>query len=143
VGSPRLDRVTEQAPPGEDVRRLVKAGRIVSDMPFTELLRAFDAVVFDIPSTAMLEAMQTDRPMLVMADSRCITLLPEARQSLRRRVRLAEDPDEFIEALGEFLALDYEAERNADREFIRSYGTHLDDGHSADRAARAVIELAR
>src|SRR4051812_4847575 len=44
----------------DPAERVVRTGRIVSDMPFTELLRAFDAVVFDIPSTAMLEAMQTD-----------------------------------------------------------------------------------
>jgi hypothetical protein len=131
-------------PGGPDpAARLVRRGRVLEGMGFSDVLWAFDAFVFDIPSTPMFEAMQTDRPILVMADMRSVTLRAEARDPLRRRAELAEDPETFAALLDEFLRRDLAAERNDDREFLRLYGTCRDDGQSAERAAQALIDLAR
>jgi CDP-glycerol glycerophosphotransferase (TagB/SpsB family) len=129
--------------PADPAASLVKRGRVLEGMPFSDLIWAFDAFVFDIPSTPMFEAMLTDRPILVMVDSRSTALRPEARAPLQGRAELAEDPGELAAKLEAFLTRDLAGERNGDREFLRLYGTHLDDGASAERAARALIDLAR
>jgi hypothetical protein len=114
----------------------------VRDRPMAELMQSSDAQVIDIPSTALLEALLGSRRILAYADRRFVSLRSGARGPLARRVTLAETPDAFIASLEAFLSAERFEEIDApDRSFLRLYGTHVDDGGSTRRAARAV-ELA-
>jgi hypothetical protein len=116
----------------------------VSDIPVPQLLQASDAVVIDIPSTALLEALMTTKPILVYADARYIALRPEARELLRRRVTLAETLSELSSSLDTFLRRGrVDVVDSADREFLRAYGTHHDDGRSGERTVDALRSIAQ
>lgn len=113
--------------------------RVETQIPLTELLWAADAHMLDIPSTGMLEAMLTPKPMLVLADAQHIQLQPEARRMLQKRVWLAETPNDFTTALRQFLVKQQYAELTApDDEFLRAFGLPQNDGHSAERAVEAL-----
>lgn len=115
---------------------------VVRDVRVTELTSACDAFVIDSPSTGLLEALLTPKQMLVHADSRFISLRSEARELLRRRVCLTETPEDFLAELERFLAAeDFAVLPEPDNSFLRAYGTHLDDGRSAERAADAVAGI--
>lgn len=116
---------------------------VVRGTPLTNLFRACQAFVIDVPSTALLEALLLPKPVLAHADRRFVTLRPEARELLRRRATLTETPDDFVRELERFLSFSH-ADRRAQEDdgFLRAYGTHLDDGHAAERAAQAVLEIA-
>lgn len=117
--------------------------KVIRHTPFTELLDAADACVIDIPSTALLEALLTPKPVLAYADARFVTLRPEARKLLSRRTLLSEKPEEFLAQLEGFLARGRFGElTNPDDSFLRAYGTDLDDGRAAERVAVALAEVA-
>jgi hypothetical protein len=62
----------------------------------TTLIWEPEFIVFDIPSTALLEALATPAPIVVFADRRSLLMRSEANDKLRRRCTLSETPDEFI-----------------------------------------------
>lgn len=114
----------------------------VVDIPPTVIFRAADACVLDIPSTALLEAMLTSVPLLCHSDSRFITLREEARAPLSRRAILTETSDDFLQELDALLSRQPEQPvKDPDRGFLSLYGTHLDDGQSARRAADEVLAV--
>lgn len=116
--------------------------QVVTDISVPELIQASDTCIIDIPSTALLEALLTNKPMLVFSDSRFISLRPEARILLRKRVTLSETPEDYLNQLRMFLSQGrFHELEHADREFLRAYGTHLDDGRSAQRAMNALQEI--
>ncbi len=115
---------------------------VVTDISVPELAQASDAIIVDLPSTGLLEALLTSKPMLVLSDARFVTLRPEARELLCKRAGLAETPEEFFRQLRLFLSRDEFTElERPDRSFLRSYGTHLDDGRSAERAFEALRKI--
>jgi CDP-glycerol glycerophosphotransferase (TagB/SpsB family) len=114
----------------------------VSDISVSLLLQASDAFIIDIPSTGLLEALLTSKPIVAYSDSRFIALRPEARALLIKRVILSETPDDFIRQLRLFLNQgNFEKLEHANREFLRAYGAFNDDGNSAQRAATALKEI--
>jgi hypothetical protein len=116
--------------------------RVITDMSVFELAQASDACIFDIPSTGLLEAFLTDKPTLVFSDSRFVALRPKARTLLRKRAILCETPADYLSQMRLFLGSgDFQDLENADREFLRMYGTYEDDGRSADRAVAALKEI--
>jgi len=116
--------------------------RFISDIPMTFLLQASDAFIIDMPSTGLLEALLTLRPMLVFSDSRFIALRPEARVLLSKRVMLCETPDDFMRQLRLFLSQDsFEKLEHADHEFLRAYGTFKNDGNSVRYAVEALYDI--
>jgi hypothetical protein len=128
--------------PLDPVTRLIEARApnaiVVRDLPVPDLLQASDACVLDIPSTALLEALGSDIPLLLLADARTIALRDEARGSLSRRVLLTQSPEDFLAALPGFLR--EPRPTGGDPAFIQAYGPR--DGRAADRAADAIAELA-
>jgi hypothetical protein len=111
----------------------------VTDIPFTDLLSAADAFVIDNPSTPLLEALLTAKPVLAYADNRFVTARPEATELLRRRALVSEKPDEFLVRLETFFADGGFGElADPDAGFLRAY---LNDGRSAEHAASAVKAL--
>lgn len=114
----------------------------VTDIPPPRLFQASDAIIVDMPSTALLEALLTNKEMLVFSDRRCLALRPDARELLRKRVLLTETPEDFLEQLDRFLSKEqFEVLEKPNREFLQVYGTYLDDGRSVERAINALREI--
>lgn len=109
------------------------------DDKFTSLLSGASLVILDAPATTCLEACSTKKPLFVLLDRVKWNEGPE--RLLKRRAVAAYTPDELILRIEEYLKTgEYGADLD-DREFIRAYGTHLDDGKSAERAAGFIMNL--
>lgn len=118
--------------------------RIISNIPLSELQWSTDVLIHEFPSTAMYEGLLTDKPMIVYADRDIYRMSSEAKDLLRKRVILAECGDAFIEKTKEFLDDENFAPiKNPNREFLKRYCTHLDNGQSANRAADAIATIVK
>lgn len=111
----------------------------VTDISVPLLIQATDACIIDIPSTGLLEALLTNKQILVFSDSRYIALRREARAMLSKRAILTETVEDYLTQLHRFTCHEgFEPIKNADRSFLRAYGTLSDDGCSAERAVKAI-----
>lgn len=112
--------------------------RVVKAAPtFVQLLAKNDVIIIDSPTTTALQAAATNKPMFV---TRLIGYPDAARQLLARRAVCTDEVGELVKKLDRFLSTGrYEADVN-NREFLRAYGTHLDDGQSAGRAVTGVFQ---
>lgn len=109
----------------------------------TTLMWDADLIVLDMPSTALLECLLTPKPLVVFADSRSLRMREEAKRLLRRRCLLTDTPEEFLAELRRVLSMGTFAQfARSDDSFLSAYGTHLNDGRSADRAADAICRIA-
>ena len=115
----------------------------VTHPPLTDLMWAADAIIVDFPSTGLLEVLLTDKPLVVYADRNALRMFPEAKQMLRKRARFAETPEDFLMQIEQLLEKgDFEKVPDPDTSFLRTYGTFLDDGRSAERAVDVLHALA-
>lgn len=106
---------------------------------FTELIADAKLVILDAPATTCLEVCATDKPLFVLLNR--IKWFPKAEELLRKRAIVAHTPDDLVKKIDDYLNTGhYEADIN-NREFIRAYGTHLDDGKSAERAIDFLLKL--
>ena len=116
--------------------------RVVHHISLPELFWACDAHVIDIPSTGLLEALLTPRPILAFADKRYVRLRSEARAALAKRVVLTEDSADFLEQLRGFLGAGRFADvTRPDQEFLRAYGVAHSDGGAALRVLQTLEML--
>jgi len=117
-------------------------GRVIADHEVLTLAGLADAVIIDLPSTALLEVLTTRKPILLFSDNRFVSLRPEARSLLIKRCIVTESEEDFFVQLRGFLGNDCFTEVDTlDRSFLRAYGTHLDDGCSAERAVQFLENL--
>jgi hypothetical protein len=64
---------------------------------------------------------------------------PDAYRALERRAHVASTPAEFIATYRRLLTEgDFRPVSPLDDTFLREYGTHLDDGRSAERALSVI-----
>jgi len=112
---------------------------ITDECSFKDLLPLADVVVIDFPMTTLLESLTTNKPVFVVMKHLC--LFPEACRMLSRRAVCADEPLELVESLKKYLTTGiYPADIN-DNTFLKSYGTHLDDGYSSERAVEEVLRV--
>jgi len=124
-------------------RWLCPTGRWVLSPRLTTLMWAADAIVIDFPSTALLEAVLTRAPILVLADRAAVRLTTEGRDTLRRRATVAETQDEFLTALADLLRASHRlGPAPVDRQFEKAFARHIGDGRSASRALDALLARA-
>jgi len=128
----------------EDSENLLKSEeanniRIVrGENTFSELLAESDVVVLDFPSTTLLQSIRSGLPVFVLM--RHLRYPPEARRLLEQRAVCSESAAELSNRVQEFLKTgDYPADLKDDQ-FIKAYGTHLNDGQSAQRAVDFAIQ---
>ena len=116
--------------------------RFVADkQPLPELLQMADAILIDWPSTTLLQALTTSKPIFVYLGH--IDMDKEAETLLRRRALCFANATELSSALVDFLRTngkDLKVDLN-DASFLRAYGTHLSDGKSASRAVETLKKL--
>lgn len=119
--------------------------RVVYDTPrLHDLLSEADMFIIDLPSsTTPLEVLATNKPVLMLADSRWVRLLPHAEALLRKRAIVATNGDQFLQELEAFVQRDeWHLPQPVNDDFLKAYGTHLNDGASAERATHFLYQLA-
>ena len=107
-----------------------------------EILHVADLFVIDCPTTVLLEALTTNKKIIVAAFKDFSRIDPKAVTLLRKRTVLSETKEEFLRNIE--LALqkeDWNLPEPVDREFMKAYGTHLDDGRSAERTFSHLLRL--
>lgn len=138
--------VTVWNPIPDLIRREIPNGRAALVPPLAELVWAADAIILDHMITALGEALLTRKRIVVYDPGLPGHTLepPEAKALLRKRAVVAETPDGFVEAVRTFLIANDFTEINVPNdEFLRAYGTHLNDGRSAQRAVDEILTAAR
>jgi len=114
--------------------------RFLKDESFTELLQMAEIIIIDWPSTTLLQALTTSKPIFVYTGHH--DLDEETETLLKRRAYCFSDVDELKKSLDLFLVskLDVEVDLK-DMEFLKVYGTYLGDGRSCIRAANTLIKI--
>jgi hypothetical protein len=113
--------------------------RVEFDKPLPALIARADLIVLLFPSTALLEALLSDRSVIVQVDPRFVSMRPSARAALDRRALVVDSPARLLQQLRRVLQDGrFPVSVPVDDLFLREYGTHLDDGQSADRALAAL-----
>jgi hypothetical protein len=128
------ERLTEQP-----IYKVDKVKIIREETTFTQLLRDAQIVILDRPSTTSLEACMTNKPLFVLISAQNWLTLPE--QLLRKRAIISYTPEELLKSVDLYLKNGiYNADVN-NREFVVSYGSHLDDGLSINRAEKELLNI--
>jgi len=117
---------------------------IIDSIPLTDLQWAADILIHEIPCTGMFEGLVTDKPIIVFIDSEIYTMHQPAKSLLGKRAMIAETGHDFIDRVSKFLDKgNFSPLPCPNREFIREFCTHHDDGQSAVRAANAIEDIIR
>lgn len=128
--------------PGYSAVPLVtKYVRMVGDEEtFSSLMCDASLIILDSPGTTLVEVCASAKP--VMALTNRVPFTPQALSSMRRRVVTAATPEELVEKIKRNLETgEYGADVN-NREFVRGYGAHLDDGKAMERALDILRQVA-
>lgn len=119
--------------------RTCPACQVINDVPLSELQWEADLLVYETPSTGMYEGLLTDKPVIVLADRGMVAMPDDVRELLGRRATVCGSGPAFIRAIGQVLDRGLPAPlAEPDRGFLKRFGTHADDGKSAERAADAI-----
>jgi hypothetical protein len=113
--------------------------RVELEASLPRMIARAELIVLLFPSTALLEALLSDKPAIVLVDPRFVKMRPAARAALERRATVAESPQRFLDELRRLLQDGrFAVPTPVDDLFLHEYGTHLGDGKSADRALAAI-----
>jgi len=119
-------------PPWVANLRLAGVRIVKGEESFEDMLKKSEAIVLDFPSTTLLQAIATERPVFVLT-SHCF--FPEQAQlMLSKRAVTADNTGDLILALQGFVESGVNPADVSDKSFLKAYGTHLNDGESASRA---------
>jgi hypothetical protein len=133
---PNADALDEDPPWAASLKGIERIN-IIRNPQFARLLQSHDAVLIDSPTTTLLQAIATRLPVFVLTS---VISPPRAHLPLlMQRAVCADNAETLINRLELYLQTgDYTADRD-DREYMKLYGTHLDDGKSSQRAL-AILE---
>jgi hypothetical protein len=111
--------------------------KVVKDSPtFVKLLQCHDVIIIGCPTTTLLQAIATKKPLFALVSH--IGYTEQMRTMLARRAVCANQAGELMRLLRSYLQSGiYPADLNDDA-FCKAYGNHLNDGKSIDRAVRLV-----
>ena len=123
----------------QDFRGNLKFKFIRKSPTFSELLGESDAIIIDAPTTTLLQALTTRRPLFVL--TRHIKYPTYAQEMLDKRAVCSDSAATLMRKLNEFLKTDSYPANLLDREFIRAYGTNLDDRKSAERTVKVLENM--
>jgi hypothetical protein len=108
---------------------------------FTDLLPIADLLVIDFPSTTLLQALTTSKPIFVYTGH--LHLDAQAQKMLERRAFCYRDLKSFVDALDRYLSkgkIDKRVSLN-DKKFLKAYGMSLHEKGSGLRAAKMLKEI--
>jgi hypothetical protein len=112
----------------------------ITTQRLTELMWTVDAIVLDHAITALGEVLLTDKPLIVYMP-KLDGVVSRAAALLSKRATVAETPFEFEAHVRALLQADqYTEVTKPNTEFLQAYCTHLNDRHSAERAAAVILK---
>ncbi len=113
---------------------------IRDEIPFDTLLSCADAIICDFPSTTLLQALTTSKPVFVYLGYH--NMEDSAREILERRAICRTNLLDFTEALAIFLTSGVMGTLNLeDKEFLEMYGISTSDGAASERVTEVLKEL--
>src|SRR3972149_6157119 len=116
----------------------------IDDVPVTKLMWAADVLIIDHNQTAINELLLTRKPVLVFEQGSMSERVTEpiAIELLKKRASLACTQKEFLNMIDKFLQKgDFSELQYPNDEYLKEYGTHMNDGLSAYRAADYMLKL--
>ena len=126
----------------EFIQKTIPDAIIVENRKLTEVMWDVDGIIVDLPSTALLEVLLTDKPILAYVDKAAIQMLESAKQLLRKRAILPETAEEFVAEVEKFLAgNELEDICYTNDEFLLAYGTHSNNGQPVSRIASTISKI--
>ena len=142
-----FSRFYPTSPIAQVVERLNRQNVIVSIEPFASVIGAADLFVTDYPSTSFLEMLTTDRPILFCGHELSWPWAPgvwhpSVLDIYKERVAYAEGMEEFRDLLRTYLEERRFGPVRSQDSLLKLFGTHLDDGESAERAYTFLRSLA-
>jgi hypothetical protein len=112
---------------------------IREEKTFLELIKDANLIILDRPSTTSLEVCMTELPLFVLLANKNWYDLPE--KLLRKRAVVCYTPDELLVSVKKFMQEGFYPADLKNREFVRSYGSYLDDGKSSERATIELLNI--
>ena len=113
-------------------------------MPFRDFLHDADLFIMDHPSTTLVQALTTNKKIILYADRTFLRFDPHALELVKKRAVFSETREHFFKDMERVLGKDdWALPEPVNDEFLRGYGTYLNDGQSAERAVQTLIDLAR
>ena len=140
------DMITRNAlynPLSDFIQARIPNATVIRECALAKLFWAVDAIIVDHAITAMAEALLTTKPLLVYDPSGMSSIPepPEARALLRKRAIVSGTHQDFLRDIRKFLQEgNFSDLASPNQECLAYYGTYLNDGHSADRAAREILK---
>lgn len=112
---------------------------VVDEASFVELMDKNHIIIIDSPTTTTLEAVATKKPVFVLMKH--VGYSDSARKALERRAICTDTSHGLIGVVERYLDHGaYHADVNND-EFLRLWGTYLNDGESDRRAVGEVLKI--
>ncbi len=117
--------------------------KIVREVPFSKFLHDADLFIIDSPTTTLVQAVTTNKKIILYADRTFFRFDPYALELAKKRVVFSETKEQFFRDIERVLGEDdWTLPEPVNDEFLKGYGTYLNDGKSAERAVRTLVELA-
>jgi hypothetical protein len=114
--------------------------RVVVVSPnFIQLMYENNIIIIDAPTTTVLEAVATKKPVFVLMNH--IRYPDIARILLQKRAVCADSVEELMSQLQCYIEQGIYAADVDNDEYLREYGNYLNDGKSAQRALNKVLEI--
>jgi len=128
---PHSDIINEDPPWVSDLKKIRRIS-LVRHPNFDQLLTRYDILLIDSPTTTLLQAIATRLPVFVLTSiiSPSLANLP----LLRKRAVCAESAVQLMDDLEAYLNSGDYGSSVENREFLKCFGTYLDDGNSDLRA---------
>ena len=112
---------------------------IKNEHKLNELFPITDAILMDLPSTTIIQAVATNKPVFALL--KYFKYTEQMKRLLSKRVIWSEDEDELLTQVEKYIKSgSYPVDLN-NVEFLSEYGTYLDNGKSAERAVSKVIHI--
>ena len=106
---------------------------------FPELIHKARAIIIDAPTTTLLEALTTSKPVFVLSEF--VKLNDLAHSLLKKRVIVRDNVNDLVSSMQKYA---FEGIYDADvfdTEYLKAFGTHKNDGKSAQRGVEAVLNV--
>jgi len=112
---------------------------IISHKSIIDLLPYVSCVVVDQPQTVVIQAIAAGLPVFALLNHLKLDAYTETL--LRQRVVCSHSPEELLSSVKTFIETGFYGADMNDEQYLKEYGTYLNDGNSAERAAAVLAGL--
>lgn len=106
---------------------------------FIDLLKSHDIVIIDLPTTVLLEALATNKPIFVLMRHWKYSYYD--RKILEKRVVCADSVNILMNAVEKHIETGNYPASFCDETFLRAYGNYLGDGKSSERVLKILDDV--